>query len=162
MEKLALSSSERVFLEALNQRKVRFLIVGMSGAILQGAPGVTQDIDLWFEPLDDDRIAAAAREAGGFWVSGFGLRPPALGGEGLEDRFDVVLHPDGLNAFDAEYARARTEVVEGITLRVLPLDRIIASKRAAKRPKDLAQLPALEAALAALLDDGDDADRRSS
>jgi hypothetical protein len=156
VEKLALSPSERVFLEALNRRKVRFLVVGMSGAILQGAPGVTQDIDLWFEPLDDDRIAVSAREAGGFWVSGFGLRPPALGGEGLEDRFDVVLRPDGLDAFDAEYARAKTEVVEGIPLRILPLERIIASKRAAKRPKDLAQLPALEAALAVVLDRDDD------
>ena len=35
-------------------------------------------------------------------------------------------------------------------LRVLRLDRIIASKRAAKRTKDLAVLPALEEALAAL------------
>jgi hypothetical protein len=162
VEKLALAPSERVFLEALNQRRVRFLIVGMSGAILQGAPGVTQDIDLWFEPLDNDRIAAAAREAGGFWVSAFGLRPPALGGEGLEDRFDVVLHPDGLDAFDTEYARAKTEVVEGIPLRVLPLERIIASKRAAKRPKDLAQLPALEAALAVRIDRENDAEPDSS
>jgi hypothetical protein len=32
---------------------------------------------------------------------------------------------------------------------VLPLERVIASKRAARRPKDLAQLPLLEAALAA-------------
>jgi hypothetical protein len=32
---------------------------------------------------------------------------------------------------------------------VLPLERVIASKRAAKRPKDAAQIPMLEAALAA-------------
>jgi hypothetical protein len=70
----------------------------------------------------------------------------------LEDRFDVVIRPDGLDAFDVEYGRARTEIVEGIPLRVLPLERIIASKRAAKRLKDLAQLPALEAALAVQFD----------
>jgi hypothetical protein len=39
--------------------------------------------------------------------------------------------------------------VEGARLTTLPLERIIASKRATRRPKDLAQLPALEAALAA-------------
>jgi hypothetical protein len=38
-------------------------------------------------------------------------------------------------------------------VRVLPLERIIASKRAAGRPKDLAVLPALEAALAVARDD---------
>jgi hypothetical protein len=37
-------------------------------------------------------------------------------------------------------------------LRVLPLERIIASKRAANWLKDLAQLPALEAALAVQVD----------
>jgi hypothetical protein len=34
-------------------------------------------------------------------------------------------------------------------MRVLPLERIIASKRATGRPRDHAQLPALEEALAA-------------
>lgn len=33
--------------------------------------------------------------------------------------------------------------------RVLPLERVIASKKEANRPKDLAQMPALEATLAA-------------
>jgi hypothetical protein len=36
---------------------------------------------------------------------------------------------------------------------VLPLTRIIVSKRAANRPKDVAALPALEAALAVLEDE---------
>jgi hypothetical protein len=40
-------------------------------------------------------------------------------------------------------------VVDGIPLRVLSLSRIVASKRAAGRKKDLAVIPALEEALAA-------------
>jgi len=39
--------------------------------------------------------------------------------------------------------------VDGTALRVLPLDRVIASKRATGRLKDTAQLPALEATLLA-------------
>lgn len=39
--------------------------------------------------------------------------------------------------------------VDGVVLRILPLDRVIASKRATHRAKDLAQLPALEATLLA-------------
>ena len=37
---------------------------------------------------------------------------------------------------------------ERVFLGALPLERVLASKRAAKRPKDLAQIPMLEAALA--------------
>jgi predicted nucleotidyltransferase len=52
----ALSEGERSFLRVLNARGVRFLLVGMSGALVQGARGATEDIDLWFETaLEDDR-----------------------------------------------------------------------------------------------------------
>jgi hypothetical protein len=79
----------------------------MSAALLQGARGVTEGVDLWFEQLNDPRIAEAARAANGFWISGaFGMRPPGLGGFGLEDRFDVVLTADGLGDVATEYAGA--------------------------------------------------------
>jgi len=42
--------------------------------------------------------------------------------------------------------------VQGVTVRLLPLDRVIASKRAANRPKDQAVIPALEEPLAAIED----------
>jgi hypothetical protein len=145
----ALSEEERRFLLALEERGVRFLVIGMTAAVLQGARGVTEDIDLWFERSDDPRIAEAARAAGGFYVSGsFGMRPPALGGA-LGDRFDVVTHVHGADAFEVERGRAVAIDVEGVVLPVMPLARILASKRASGRPKDLAQIPALEEALAA-------------
>jgi len=56
----------------------------------------------------------------------------------------------GLRSFAEEYASAKTVRVEEISLRILPLRRIIESKRATGRPRDLAQIPALEEALAAL------------
>jgi hypothetical protein len=149
MDALALEPNERAFLEALQRLGVRYLIIGMSAALLQGARGVTEDVDLWFERLDEPAIGEAARSANGFWISGnFGMRPPGLGGLGLEDRFDVVLTANGLDDFATEYAGARTVLVDGLELRVLPLARILKSKRAANRPKDQAQIPALEAALA--------------
>ena len=40
-------------------------------------------------------------------------------------------------------------------LRVLPLHRILVSKRAARRPKDLAQIPAIVEAIATLESDDD-------
>jgi hypothetical protein len=149
VEDFALTPAERALFQAFHRRGVPFLIVGIGAAALQGAPLVTQDLDVWFELVhDDERIRLAAADAGGFWVSGFGSQPPAFGGSGL-DRIDVVLTVHGLEPFAAEYARAIQREVDGVPLQVLPLDRVIASKRALNRPKDAAQLPALEATLLA-------------
>lgn len=129
-------------------------IVGLSAALLQGATLATQDIDLWFARLDDPRIGEAARAAGGFWVSAsFGMRPPRLGGA-LGDRFDVVTHMHGLGSFDEERANTIEVDLDGLRVRVLRLERILASKRATGRAKDLAHIPALEAAIAARDEDG--------
>jgi len=145
---IVLTSAERALLEALNTLGVRYLIVDMGAALIEGAPGTTQDIDLWFERIDEGQLREAARRAGGLYTSGFGLQPPAVGGEGL-DRVDLVLTASGLEPFDQEFNNAREYVLDGVRVRVLPLDRVIVSKRAAKRAKDSAQLPMLEAALAA-------------
>lgn len=148
MFEIVLTSAERALLEALNALGVRYLIVGMGAALIEGAPGTTQDIDLWFERIDEDELREAARRAGGLYTSGFGLQPPAVGGEGL-DRVDLVLTASGLEPFEEEFRNAREYTVDGVAVRVLPLDRVIVSKRAAQRAKDSAQLPMLEAALAA-------------
>lgn len=147
VDDFALTPAERALLEGLNERGVRFLIVGLGAAVLEGAPLATQDVDLWLESLDD-RVAAAAQAAGGFWVSGVGVQPPAFGGDGLE-RLDVVLTSHGLESFDVEYVGSVAREIDGVPVRVLPLARVIASKRATNRPKDQAALPALEATLLA-------------
>jgi hypothetical protein len=148
---LALTEAERRFLRALGELGVRYMVVGLGAAVLQGADTMTADIDLWFEDKLDPRIGEAAQTAGGVFVPGsFGMMPPMLGGEELGDRFGVVLTLDGLGAFASEAAHALRIDVDGLELPVLALDRIIASKRAAGRAKDVAVLPALEAALAAI------------
>ncbi len=148
MDDFALTPAERALFGALRTRGVKFLIVGLGAAVLEGAPVATQDIDLWFESLDTDQIKLAAEDAGGFWIPGFGMQPPAFGGEGLS-RIDVVLTAHGLRRFADEYAGGVEREIEGVMLRILPLDRVIASKRATSRPKDTASLPALEATLRA-------------
>ena len=148
MEDFALTPAERALFAALTRRGVRFILIGMSAAVLEGAPIATQDLDVWFEHADDERLRLAAADAGGFWISGFGMQPPSFGGEGLH-RIAVVLTAHGLDPFSAEYARASDRDIEGVAIRVLPLDRVIVSKRASNRAKDAASLPALEATLLA-------------
>jgi hypothetical protein len=148
VDDFALTPAERRLFDALNERGVRYLLVGLAAALLEGSPVATQDLDIWLEDARDERVSDAAREAGGFWISGFGMQPPAFGGPGL-DRIDVVLTAHGLEPFAVEYERSIAHLVEGVAVRILPLDRIIASKRATNRPKDRAQLPVLEATLLA-------------
>jgi hypothetical protein len=144
-----LTVAERAFLVELDRLGVRFMVVGMSGALIQGARGATEDIDLWFEDLTDIRIGNAARASGGIWISGsFGMGPPRLGGKALSERFDVVTHMSGLGDFGSEYQWVRREIIDGVPIPVLSLRRIVESKRAAARPKDKAILHALEDALA--------------
>lgn len=142
-----LTERELRFLRALTAHGVPFLIVGLSAAALQGAPVVTQDIDLWFERLDDPRLAAALRQVNGAYVPPTTLTPPMFAGEGLE-LFDIVLRMDGLDGFAAEWTEAAQTTVGDVAVRILPLARIVVSKRAAARPKDQLVIPVLEDVLA--------------
>ncbi len=148
MFEFVLTPAERALLQALDALGVRFLVVGMGAAVIEGAPGTTQDLDLWFGRIDEAQLREAAQRAGGFYTAGLGTQAPAVGGTGL-DRLDIVLTAHGLDSFDEEYARAHEYDLDGTRVKVLPLERVVVSKRAARRPKDLAQIPLLEAALAA-------------
>lgn len=143
------TSKEIALFKALKKRRTPFLVVGLSAATLQGAPVVTQDIDVWFKNLSDPRFREALKDVGGFYVPPFGLNPPQIGGEGL-DLVDIVILVSGLKDFDDEYRSCKHIKMGGVTLPVLPLERIIESKRALGRKKDLAVLPALEDALKAI------------
>jgi hypothetical protein len=141
-----LSDKEIEFLRALTRRGVKFMIVGLSAAALQGAPVVTQDVDLWFEDFTAPDVKLALLEIGAAYVPPMDLNPPMLAGEGIE-LFDLVIRMDGLKTFAEEYAgRVEMRIRETIVA-ALPLARIIASKRASNRMKDRLVLPALEDAL---------------
>jgi len=75
--------------------------------------------------------------------------PPAPSGGGGAGLFDVARHMHGLRSFTVEARRALRVPLGNVEVPVLPLERIIASKRATNRPKDRAILPVLEDALAA-------------
>ena len=60
----SLNASELRFLRALLRRKVQFMVVGWSAAALQGAPVVTEDVDLWFENLSDPKLSRALEAVG--------------------------------------------------------------------------------------------------
>lgn len=141
-EVLPLSNAELALLASLVKSRVRFMMVGLSAAALQGAPVVTQDVDLWFEDLSDPRLLTALRAVRAAYVPPMGLNPPMLARPGSQP-FDIVLRMDGLGGFADEYRWVKTIRVAGVKLKVLPLERILLSKVTAKRAKDLAVIPIL-------------------
>lgn len=63
---------------------------------------------------------------------------------------ELRLRMDGLQSFDEERAAAVELAIGDVVARVLPLPRIVASKRAAARPKDRLVVPVLEEIVALL------------
>lgn len=144
---LPFAESEIRLLTALLRARVRFMVVGLSAATLQGAPVVTQDVDLWFEKLGDPKISRALRDVGAAYVPPSHLNPPMLAGAGAE-LFDLVLRMDGLGTFASELKHCIEVPLGAYRLKVLSLERILASKLAANRDKDKLTIPVLRDALA--------------
>ena len=94
---------------ALHDEGVEFLIVGLAAAALQGAPAVTQDVDLWFKDLADPGIAAALRRVGGVYVAPTGSTPPMFAGRAVS-LFDIVTTMHGLGPFDREAKKAKVDM----------------------------------------------------
>ena len=138
-----ISENELRLLESLHRHGVRFMMVGLSAAAMQGAPVVTEDVDLWFEDLNDPQLGKALRAVGAGYVPPFGLNPPMLAGAYTEP-FDVVLRMSGLGQFADELAHTKEIRLGRLRFRVLSLERILVSKRAADRPKDRLVIPVLE------------------
>ncbi len=145
-------------LTALAEARVRFVIVGGLAVTIHGSSYVTLDLDFCYA-RDRENLSRLAQALGPY-------RPRLRGAPaGLPFRFDEDTLRTGLNftlttdvgdidlmgdvvgVGDYAAALAASERVElfGATFDVLTLDALIASKRAAGRPKDLLVLPELEA-----------------
>lgn len=143
---LIFSDKEAEFLRELVRQKVDFMIVGLSAAALQGAPVVTQDVDLWFKDLGDPGIRKALKKVRGSYIPPIALNPPMFEGAAV-NLFDIVMHMHGLNEFKVEKKNTIKVPLGRVKVDVLKLERIIASKKAAGRDKDKLVLPVLSDAL---------------
>lgn len=112
-------------------------------AVRQGAPLMTVDYDFWVRLPEREyvKLLSIIQSQGGTVLARtlYELR------DGTQ--VNVIFQPDGLRSFEAEFNGSPVAKLEGQAVRVLPLARVIASKRAAGRDKDLAVLPILERTL---------------
>ena len=127
------------------------VLIGNAAAALQGAPVTTVDFDFLFRktPRNMGKLKALATA-----LRAVVLRPyyPASelyrvvrDDDGLQVDFMTVIH--GIRSFAGVRDRASTIEIDGIPIRVAALEDIIRSKRAARRPRDIAVLDILERTL---------------
>ncbi len=143
-------------LSELAAAEVRFLVVGAHALAVHGIPRGTQDLDVWIE-----RSAANAARA---WqaLAAFGAplasidvtqadfeNPDVVVQLGLPpNRIDLMTGISGVADFSEAWSRRIEGLVRGRPMPFLGRADLIANKRAAGRPKDLADVAALEAQIA--------------
>ena len=136
----------RLIAESFARHGGEDLFIGKGGAILLGYPGATQDVDVFPRKSEENgrKIVAALIELG-FPLTDAETRDIVQGkdfvqiGSGPFD-VDLVFAPDGIESYGA--AARNAENVDGFP--VMSIRDIIASKRAAGRKRDLADLELLE------------------
>ena len=127
-------------IHALREEKIRFQLVGMSGAILQGVPATTLDTDFWIDlpPRSYMRVLNLCKRLGAQ------IRADTVVDLSDGSTINFVYEVHGLHSFNTEYRQARKIKWLGTMVTVLPLRRIYTSKKFVGRPKDIAHLPLLE------------------
>ena len=131
------------FLKALGKEKIDCILIGAMAAIEQGAPLMTVDYDLWVRLPERQyvRLLGIVQKQGG------SIRARTVYELSDGTQVNAVFKPDGLRTFEAEWKMSPVRKLENVQIKVLPLNRFIASKKAAGREKDLAVLPILERTL---------------
>jgi predicted nucleotidyltransferase len=131
--------------------KLEAVLIGNAAAALQGAPVTTVDFDFLFRntPRNLTKLKTLARR-----LRAIVLRPyyPASDlyrmvrdDDGLQVDFMATIH--GIRSFEGLRDRASLIELEGVPLWVASLADIVRSKKAARRPRDLAVIDLLEKAL---------------
>jgi hypothetical protein len=117
---------------ALQAERIKFMLVGMSAANLQGVLASTVEVDVWISlpPRQYVRVINLCRK---LKASVHGSNKVFLSDE---TPVDFINELDGLQSFAHEFHRAKKLPFHGLKIPVLPLERICKSKEFAARDKD--------------------------
>lgn len=139
----------REFFALLNARNVEFLLIGGVAYNYHAPPRATKDIDIWVRPERDnlERLVDAIAE--------FGFPIESLDVEDLEsservlmlgrvpNRIDILTRPKGPGWGEA-WPRRVAAAYGDVPIQLISSTDLIAAKRAAGRPRDLADAAMLE------------------
>ena len=144
-------------LKALNEQRLRYVVVGGLAMILHGASYPTFDLDVAIST--DSANSTPLVKA----LAGLHPFPPQMGSPKnfiWDERsifgsvvslmtdageLDIIRNQPGVDSFDGLWERSELRVISGIEVHVASIDDLVNMKRAAGRPKDLQHIKQLEA-----------------
>jgi hypothetical protein len=150
-----LNEDFRDILRALLETRAQFLVVGAYAVAVHGIARATGDLDIWVapQPGNAERVWRAL-VAFGAPVQSLGVRVEDLATEGMviqvglaPRRIDILTSLTGTTFREAWEERFEQEV-DGLRIPFLGWSTLLKNKRALGRPRDLADVDALEAARA--------------
>jgi len=135
----------REFLKLLNEKGVRYLLIGGYAVGYHGYPRATNDMDIWIasHPENAQRVITALREFG------FDL-PELIPDLFLQEnrivrlghppmRLDITTSISGVE-FDECYSSRVVDILDGVEANIIDLHHLKLNKKAAGRLRDLADL----------------------
>jgi hypothetical protein len=136
-------------LSAFSKAEARFLVIGAYAVGVHGHPRATKDLDVWVEASEGNapRVIAALRTFGAP-LMGLSEKDLVVPGVGLRigvepGRVDVLTKVSGVDFATAWAGRIEASFGD-VRAHVIGLAELLANKRAAARPQDLADVDALE------------------
>lgn len=148
MDNTTLPKDFKEFLQLLNEKSVRYLIVGGFAVGIHGYVRATADIDIWISPAPDnaERVVEVLR-AFGFGASGveaeWFTRPNDIFTLGVAPvKIELMTAISGVE-FEECFANLRVSELDGIPVNVINLEYLRLNKAASGRLKDLADLEQL-------------------
>ena len=144
-----LNKDYRDMIECLQHEGVEFMLVGGYAVALHGWPRMTFDIDFWIM-ANPQNAAAVIRALRAFGAPLMDLKEEDFHKPGMvfqigtePQRIDILSAISGV-AYEDAVSRAVRMEVDGLSLKVIALDDLIANKRASGRPKDIVDAMTLE------------------
>lgn len=145
MATIRLPTDFKEFLQLLNAARVDYLVVGGYAVGIYGYPRSTGDLDIWVA-IDEENASRLGQVLEQFGFAADSIRSHLLLKEGRilrmgvpPLRIEVITRASGVSFHDCYEARMVT-FIDGVEVSVIGLDHLKANKRAAGRPKDLADL----------------------
>jgi predicted nucleotidyltransferase len=137
------------FIDCLNKREAKYVLVGGLAAVIHGVNRVTGDMDIFIEASKPNAsVVLAAIDDFGFGSIGFTeddlLNPEMVVQMGrVPLRIDILSELPGIN-FKEVFDRAIEFKTDGVTMKVIHVNDLIANKESVGREKDIMDVKALK------------------
>jgi len=145
-------------LSRLTDGGVEIVVVGGVAGSAHGSPFVTNDLDVCYstDRANLARLARVLKDLSPYprgWEEGLPFTPdiralrttPVMTLRTSEGDLDLLDRVEGIGSYREVFESSEEATAFGIRFRIITLDALIRARRASRRPKDLAQLPTLEA-----------------